>query len=701
MIPPTVEFTVNDELIDRKIDVPEISSGNIQQVAAPSELDAQKCCSSMTEMAAPTLPITEIVSKCVPEIDKQPTDLSELHYLESSVMYSFRAQRTQYPSITGHLSSQLQMEGGSMEDQGAPESWEAADMEESMKRLMLSSATSKKESASSFSLASSSSSSDNAPVSELGADASTIGSDNLSSSRSAGTEKVAGGGLSEEAINQVDQFLREALQNPRERLSILRMEQDVEKFIRDPTQQQLEFQQLPTSYLRLAAHRVAQHYFLQSMVLLDNNHPDGSGSRIFVRKTSAECHLPRIRLADIPINLTQEHSGVVKVAIKKRPQNRSPVFSETNSNSLMINQSKSVEERNEEYNKARARIFNSSNHSGSSCANPENEPRMDTFRHGSLGLSKLEEKISPGGSDLSTGSDVTDFSTDSYRSGRSRTEKEPAGRYKANNKVAILRDREVDRKDPDYDRCYERYTQRFDPGFGFSTGPYAIQPMYTPAVNYNTEFPQLASTHRPQVSAKRQPRPLPQSVPGPWAASMSNPAGISYGHPETIMTAFPPSQHLLHNDSNSLSNPALFLQPSQYACQHPGMPFIHPHEHIHQPYSQSHQQQHDATLGLARPRSSSAFCSLALVWTLDEKASRSSKMRKLAVSVSSRSNAQSEFTKPIGKQFLDGDVCTSFRKRPSMMHLGEMLKLVHMIVVFKWFSTSFGRRRQKANIIEL
>ena len=97
------------------------------------------------------------------------------------------------------------------------------------------------------------------------------------------------------------------------------MEQDVEKFIRDPKQQQLEFQQLPTSYLRLAAHRVAQHYSLQSMVLLDNSLPDGSGSKIIVRKTS-ECRLPLIRLAEIPVKLPSEDNAVMKVAIKQRPQ---------------------------------------------------------------------------------------------------------------------------------------------------------------------------------------------------------------------------------------------------------------------------------------------------------------------------------------------------------------------------------------------
>lgn len=134
------------------------------------------------------------------------------------------------------------------------------------------------------------------------------------------------------------------------------MEQDVEKFIRDPTQQQLEFQQLPTSYLRLAAHRVAQHYSLQSMVLLDNNLPDASGSRIIVRKTS-ECRLPLIRLADIPVTLPSEDSGAVKVAIKQRPQKRPQSVNNSNSNSMKTNSSKSVEERKEEAVNKQKHIF--------------------------------------------------------------------------------------------------------------------------------------------------------------------------------------------------------------------------------------------------------------------------------------------------------------------------------------------------------
>lgn len=84
------------------------------------------------------------------------------------------------------------------DDLGAPpESWEVADVDASMRRLILSS--SKKDSESSVN--------NNSNQSEL-----------LDSSSSA-LARAGSGGVSEDMVNTVDQFLREALQNPRERLS--------------------------------------------------------------------------------------------------------------------------------------------------------------------------------------------------------------------------------------------------------------------------------------------------------------------------------------------------------------------------------------------------------------------------------------------------------------------------------------------------
>ncbi|KAK9733271.1 hypothetical protein RND81_04G056200 [Saponaria officinalis] len=463
------------------------------------------------------------------------------------------------------------------EDPGAPESWEVADVEESMKRLLLPPPT-------------------NTTVDPAASDDLSSGESSFvsSASVSGAADAVVGGSvLSEDAIDQVDQFLREALQNPRERLSVLRMEQDIEKFIKDPTRQQLEFQQLPTSYLRLAAHRVAQHYFLQSMVLLDNSLPDGSGSSIIVRKTASESRLPRVRLADIPVILPQENSADVKLAIKQRPRKYLPGSSSGNSSSQKSNHPKSVEERKEEYNKARARIFNSSNHSGSSSAKPDIEPKKaETLQLASLDVPKVEIKSIPVGPDWNSRRSVADSPVGSSRPVRSRAD-DPVSRYRPSNRVAIFRDREIERKDPDYDRSYDRYVQRFDPGFGFSAGPYTVQPMYTPAINYNTEFPQLGVSHRPQISYE-PPRP-PHHLPGLWA-SPSNTAGLGYVHPETMMPAYSP------NHVNASSSSTIYLHAPQYPLQPPGMPVIRPHEHINLAYLQSQHQQHDATLGLARPR---------------------------------------------------------------------------------------------------
>ncbi|CAM8960756.1 unnamed protein product [Rhodiola kirilowii] len=461
------------------------------------------------------------------------------------------------------------MEGSADDSSAAPESWEVADLEESVRKLKLSLAK------------------DN--------NADTKGKSSLSELvEESGTRSSAEGsgvGPSEEALNQVDQFLREALQNPRERLSVLRIEQDVEKFIRNPKQQQLEFQHLPTSYLRLAAHRVAQHYSLQSMVLVDESLPDGSGSRIIVTKIP-ECRLPKVRLADIPLSLPSDGSDLVKVAIKQRPQRRSQASNSGNSDSLKSNNSKSVEERNEEYNRARARIFNSGSSSTGGVGKQEKEVKVfENIQQGSVGAPKMKDKSVSGGNDVSLSRSFSDSSTGGNRSSRTKAETETSGRYRPNNRVAIFRDREIECKDPDYDRNYDRYVQRFDPGFGFNGGPYPMQPMYAPAVNYNTEFPQLGAVHRSHMPSEHQARPLPHHLHGPWPVT----SGVGYGHgpPESMMPTFGPN-HLAGSSS------AIYPYPPQYVCQRTGIPFMHPQEQIH-PYTQSHQQP-DNSYGYARPR---------------------------------------------------------------------------------------------------
>ena len=95
---------------------------------------------------------------------------------------------------------------GSAEDLGAPpDSWEVVDLEASVSRLMLSSSSSHPNLSSSSSSSSSLSSSASHELAD-GSASSTVGAPKF-------------GGVSEDVVNSVDQFLREALLNPRERLS--------------------------------------------------------------------------------------------------------------------------------------------------------------------------------------------------------------------------------------------------------------------------------------------------------------------------------------------------------------------------------------------------------------------------------------------------------------------------------------------------
>lgn len=395
-----------------------------------------------------------------------------------------------------------------------------------------------------------------------------------------------------DVMNQVDQFLRDALQNPRERLTILRMEQQVEKFIQNASQQQLEFEQLPTSYLRLVAHRVAQHYGLQSMVVVDGNSADGSGTRIIARKTF-KIGYPVIRLADIPVNLPQdEKTNVVKFEIKQRMQKGSHRDG-INGSSSKFNFGKSVEERKEDYIKARARIFNDTGSGDLGTSDEDDFASADYEQCYSLRVPSPEGKHTKDQLQNIHTKVLTDCSAGVGLTSNSKGDGEPSGRVKCNNnRVAIFRDREKDRKDPEFDRSYDRYNQRHEPGFGLNLGPFNMQALYPPIVNCNTEFPQLGATHRAQVHMEPQAHPLQPHTLGPWVAP---PNTMGYVPPDAMMRPFNPGHMGAHSAS------AVYLQSTQFACPNPTMRYMHPHEWFQQPFARPHlQQQPEACYGQAR-----------------------------------------------------------------------------------------------------
>ncbi|KAL2895826.1 R3H domain-containing protein 2 [Bienertia sinuspersici] len=274
----------------------------------------------------------------------------------------------------------------------------------------------------------------------------------------------------------VDPFLVEALQNPRHRLTILRMELDVQKFLQSPEQQQFEFQHYPTSYLRLAAHRVAQHYGLQTMVL--DNLIDGAGTKIMVVKT-AETKYPSVCLSEIPARQSENSKHEkVKIAIRQRPRTSS---GDANDMDHKRNSVRSVEERKEEYDKARARIF-------SSPSSPTSEETSSQVSGDGKGL--CPSKDDNGGclnliNDSEKNISVRDAGTSS-------------------RVAAIFKDREKDRSDPDYDRSYERYVKGFPIAQRFLP-PFSMPKFQPPFVQYDGTYPHMGQIPRAQTALNYGP----------------------------------------------------------------------------------------------------------------------------------------------------------------------------------------------------
>ena len=123
------------------------------------------------------------------------------------------------------------------------------------------------------------------------------------------------------------------------------------------------------------------------------------------------------------------------------------------------------------------------------------------------------------------------------------------------SRVAIFRDREKDRRDPDYDRSTARYAQRFDPGFGVSMGPFGGQALYAPVVNYNTEFPQLGVPSRGQLHMEPPPPQAlaPQHLRAPWVPPVN---AMGYRASDSMMGPYNPAQ---------MAPMAMYMRAPQYA----------------------------------------------------------------------------------------------------------------------------------------
>lgn len=151
-------------------------------------------------------------------------------------------------------------------------------------------------------------------------------------------------------------FIIKTLKNPRDRKFLMRLEQDFLNFIREP----VVFLHYPpmTSYHRMIVHRVAAYFGM------DHNVDQQTGKSVIINKT-INTRIPENRFLElIPREESEDLESAVPRLILKRqntpsddstpPKIDSPVLV----HSMEDKRSKSIEEREEEYHKARERIFN-------------------------------------------------------------------------------------------------------------------------------------------------------------------------------------------------------------------------------------------------------------------------------------------------------------------------------------------------------
>ncbi|XP_029022865.1 cAMP-regulated phosphoprotein 21 isoform X3 [Betta splendens] len=140
------------------------------------------------------------------------------------------------------------------------------------------------------------------------------------------------------------QFITDTLNsNPRDRMMLLKLEQEMIDFITSNS----PFKKFPhmSSYHRMLVHRVAAYFGMEHNV-------DQTGKSVIINRTSST-RIPEQRFVD-EVHEDKTEELVTWKTILKRDNSSDD---QTRVNTLLEKQSKSVEEREEEYQRVRERIF--------------------------------------------------------------------------------------------------------------------------------------------------------------------------------------------------------------------------------------------------------------------------------------------------------------------------------------------------------
>lgn len=283
----------------------------------------------------------------------------------------------------------------------------------------------------------------------------------------------------------VDPVLQDALQRGgADRVQVLRLDQELERYVRGPRSAALELPgPLHTKYQRMVAARVAAHYGL-----------DVLGDECDVlRVAKGPCTaLPAVRLSAVAVAPGAES---VDTAPKKdvkvmRRAGRKGNAGRKESEKESARTSSTVEEKEEEYARARARIF----------AAADAGPGAPAGAANAAAVAEADPGAAPAVDAVHQGQDGSQ-AAGSRRGGSAR-----GGRRSGKSK-AIMRDRESEARDPDFDRHSVRYAPPQMPMASVWGAPPPPMRGYGPPAY-------VAAPHDPAIwGAPLPPAPRPQASP--------------------------------------------------------------------------------------------------------------------------------------------------------------------------------------------
>ncbi|KAH7624982.1 hypothetical protein Ndes2526B_g00357 [Nannochloris sp. 'desiccata'] len=374
----------------------------------------------------------------------------------------------------------------------------------------------------------------------------------------------------EEEEHAVDHALRDALSRHKHRNSVLRLEAEVEDFVLKSTEPSHNFSGEMSSYDRLLVHRTAQHWGLDTSTLSQG--PD-HGSILAVR--TVRTGPPQIKLTDLPVTMEEPvipvqpvqpmaagdgdgAGGAVsapKVLVRRgdRPRggtsNHSPGQHNGFSHQRHQHSAVSIEEKEINYEKVRARIFGAGG-TGENNSNPAvggggglnnvqgmypqqhmmpHHPQMMMANHyHAMQMQQQQQQQHGGGgggggqgqgqghayngsgnlrtqnhqqhqlSNQSVGNNASSNARNGVKTNNAAANNTNTFINNTNSTKAQLRNRQEDLSDPDFRRGRRNTGPRFDPGFGEDMmimhggggGSRQGQGMYV-RPTYSTEFPSL------------------------------------------------------------------------------------------------------------------------------------------------------------------------------------------------------------------